>query len=105
MVRLGKKYVRVSLADLEVWVDQQTSLERRIDREPSDFHSAFTLKKRHARIFKGGGAQARGGGSKNNERASSKSQPKTSVGFRTPVSTPNVAEPGAVEAETSRKEG
>jgi excisionase family DNA binding protein len=44
-VKVGK-YVRVSMAELETWVEKQTSLERRIDREPPDFHSALARKKR-----------------------------------------------------------
>jgi excisionase family DNA binding protein len=95
VVRLGK-YVRVSAEEFEKWLAQQASLERRIDREPSGFHSAGGRK----------GAVKRIGRSTNNDRASSKSQPKTSMGFRPPpVSIPGVAEPGAAKPELPDKEG
>jgi excisionase family DNA binding protein len=93
-VRVGK-YVRVPLAKLEAWIGQQTSLERPIDREPYAFHSA------PGRNRPVSGSRR----NKKHDRASPKAQPKTSVGFRPPVLIPSVAEPGALETETIRKEG
>jgi excisionase family DNA binding protein len=94
VVRLGK-YVRVSAEEFGKWLAQQASLERRIDREPYDFHSAAGRNR----------VLLAGRGSKKNGRAAPKSQSKTSVGFRPPVSIPDVTEPGAVKPELSHKEG
>jgi excisionase family DNA binding protein len=94
VVRFGK-YVRVPAEEFERWVAGQASLERRIDREPYGFHSAPA---RNRPVL---GSR----GSKKHDRGSSKSQPETSVDFRPPASAPSVAEPGAVETETIRKEG
>jgi excisionase family DNA binding protein len=86
VIRLGK-YVRVSAGEFEKWLAQQSSLERRIDREPSGFHSAAGRN----RSVKG-------------DRMSPKLQPRAS-GFRTPVSTPGIMEPGAATPQASDKEG
>ena len=78
-VRVGK-YVRVPLGEFETWVGQQTSLERRIDRAPPDFHSARgEKKKRPARALTGTRAQPGGVGRANHGRAPSKSPPNTPV--------------------------
>jgi excisionase family DNA binding protein len=104
VVRLGK-YVRVPLAELERWVGQQTSLERRIDRESPDFHSALAQRKRPARAFPGTRAQPGGARRERNGRMSSKSQPKTLVGFQPqPAAAGTVAEPGSVDSEGSHDE-
>jgi excisionase family DNA binding protein len=93
IVRLGK-YVRVPVQEFEKWVMHQASLERRIDSEPSDFHSALGRHRRATGLR----------GSKNNDRPSSKSRPQKEVGFRPPVATPSSSS-SAVEAEASPEEG
>jgi excisionase family DNA binding protein len=93
VVRLGK-YVRVPAEELERWLSQQASLERRIDRQPHDFHSAD-----------GRNRVLSGNKGKKNDRAASKSQAKTSVGFRPPVAIPAIIEPGAVQPEPSHQKG
>lgn len=104
VIRLGK-YVRVPLAELETWVGQQTSLERRIDREHPDFHSALVRKKRPVRALTGAGAQSGGARRARNDRAASKSQLKTPVGFQPQPAVPRAAEePVSVEAEGSHDE-
>ncbi len=92
VVRLGK-YVRVASEELEKWLSHQVTLERRIDRERNGFHSAVA-RKRPARL----------GRSTNNDGASSKLQPKASMGFRPPVSTPDATEPGTGKQESSHEE-
>jgi excisionase family DNA binding protein len=94
VIRLGK-YVRVASEELEKWLSQQVSLERRIDREPKGFHSSGGRKTPVKRIER----------STNNDRASSKLKPKASVGFRPPVSIPGIMEPGGAIPEASEKEG
>ena len=94
VIRLGK-YVRVSAREFEKWLAQQSCLERRIDREPGGFHSAAGRNRSVKRI----------GGSAKNDPPSSKLQPRASVGFRPPVSTPGIIEPGAATPEASDKEG
>ena len=76
IVRVGK-YIRVSLAELETWVGQQTSLERRIDRASADFHSVLTRKKKSEKKKSPiTDARARPGGSRREDsgRASPKGQ-------------------------------
>jgi excisionase family DNA binding protein len=104
-VKVGK-YIRISQAKLETWLSQQTSLERRIDREPSDFHSAVAIRKRSVRALTGARIQPGGARREKNDRASLKSPSKKPVGFRPPVATPSsAAESSAVEADASQKEG
>lgn len=103
-VKVGK-YVRVPLAELETWVGQQTSLERRIDREPPDFHSALVPRKRHARAFTGAKAQLGGVRQEKKGRASSKSQTRAQVDSRLQPAIPClIAEPNSVEANGSDDE-
>jgi excisionase family DNA binding protein len=92
IVRLGK-YIRVPVEEFEKWVMQQVSLERRIDSEPYAFHSA------HRRNRPMTGAK----GSKKNDCAPSKSQPKKEMGFRPPIMTPS-ADLNAVEPAATQKE-
>jgi hypothetical protein len=84
----------VPVEEFEKWLARQASLEQRIDTEPYDFHSAVSRN----RVLSGNR------GSKKNERAASKPQPKPSVGFR-PVSIQDVTEPGQGIREPSEKEG
>jgi excisionase family DNA binding protein len=94
VVRLGK-YVRVPAEEFEKWLAQQASLERRIDREPYDFHSAGgrnTVLSSNSR-------------SKKNGRVGSNQTRKTSVGFRPPGSIPDITEPSAGTREPTPKEG
>ncbi len=93
IVRLGK-YVRVPAEELERWLAQQASLERRIDRQRHDFHSAG---ERNSVLS---GTR----GSKKNERGAPKPQRKTSVGFQPPVSIPGITEPGTIQPVPSHKE-
>ena len=110
VVRLGK-YVRVPLAEFETWVGQQTSLERRIDRAPHDFHSALGVKKkpgkptRPMRILTGAQAQSGGAGRAKPSRASSTSPPNIPVDVRPQPTTwcPTV-EPHSAAAEESHEE-
>ena len=110
VVRLGK-YVRVPLAEFEIWVGQQTSLERRIDRASPDFHSALTGKKkpgkptRPARTLTGARVQPGGAGRANTGRASSTSPPNIPVNVR-PQLVPlcPTVEPNSAEAEESHEE-
>lgn len=102
-VKVGK-YVRVPLAELETWLDKQTSLERRIDKDPPDFHSALAGRKRLARVFTGAKPQQGGARRARNGRAASKSQPKTLVGFQPQPTTPYpTEEAGSVEVERAHE--
>jgi excisionase family DNA binding protein len=104
VVRLGK-YVRVSLAELETWVEKQTSLERRIDREPPDFHSALARKKRPGHVPIGISA-SRGRPRGQKDAHASKSTQRSQVGFRPGVPDPgSQAEPGSGEQKASHHEG
>ena len=103
-VRVGK-YVRVPLAKFEIWVSQQTSLERRIDRASPGFHSALVGKKklrkptRPARALTGARAQPDGARRENNGRARSQSQPNTPVDVRPqPTTLCSTVAPVAVDA-------
>jgi excisionase family DNA binding protein len=97
-VKVGK-YVRVPLAELETWVGQQTSLERRIDRAPPNFHSALARRKRPARTLTGARAQSGGARRKRNNRVSPTSQ-ESLAGIRPPLTTPCfTAESGSVESD------
>ena len=104
-VRVGK-YVRVPLAEFETWVGQQTSLERRIDRAPLDFHSVLAGKNklgkptRPMRILTGARAQSGGAGRTNTGRASSTSPPNIQVDVRPqPTTRCSMVEPHSAEAE------
>jgi excisionase family DNA binding protein len=104
-VKIGK-YVRVPLAELETWLSQQTSLERRIDRKRPGFHSALTASKRSGRALTGARTPSDVAQRKRNEPASFKSVPKTEKGFRQPAMTAHSSiEVVSVEAEMSHKEG
>ena len=101
VVRLGK-YVRVPLAELKAWVDQQTCLQRRIDRESGDFHSARVPQNRqprvsmNARTEPGEARRARGG------RTLPKPEPKVRVGFQPQPAPPcSRQESGSVKPERS----
>ncbi|MEO7859884.1 MAG: helix-turn-helix domain-containing protein [Nitrospirales bacterium] len=99
-VRVGK-YVRVSMVELETWVGQQTTLERRIDRAPPDFHSARGEKKKcPARALTGTRPQPGGVGRANHGRSPSQSPPNTPVHDRPqPTTRCSMVEPHSTEAE------
>ena len=88
VVRLGK-YVRVPLAEFETWVGQQTSLERRIDRAPPDFHSVLAGKKKaekQKRPFTDASAQP--GGSRRQSRGRARSKVQANMHVDQPQPTP-----------------
>ena len=105
-VRVGK-YVRVPLAEFETWVGQQTSLERRIDRAPHDFHSALGGKKKaekKKRLFTDARGQSGESRRQSSGRALSKVQANMQVDQPQPTTPCSTGEPVVVEAKEFHNE-